>query len=284
VESSGSLRFKVPVRADLKPYTPNLQPLLYLHPMNKSLPHDSVVPFKNSRQTKKEQVAGMFDQIAFRYDFLNRFLSGGIDVYWRKRAIKELVALQPKKILDVATGTGDVAIMTYKFLKPETIIGIDISEGMLQLGRKKCANLLLNKHIDLQQGDSEAINFPDNTFDAITVAFGVRNFQDLRQGLSEMKRVLKPGGKLVVLEFSKPKQVLLKGFYNLYMRIVTPGIGKLISKNREAYQYLNDSVQKFPEGNDFITIMNAVGYTATYFKKLTGGICTIYCGSKENHL
>jgi demethylmenaquinone methyltransferase / 2-methoxy-6-polyprenyl-1,4-benzoquinol methylase len=252
--------------------------------MNKSLPHDSIVPFKDSRQTKKEQVAGMFNQIAFRYDFLNRFLSGGIDIYWRKRAIKELAALQPQKILDVATGTGDVAIMTYKFLKPETIIGIDISEGMLQLGRQKCANLLLNKHIDLQQGDSEAINFPDNTFDAVTVAFGVRNFQDLRQGLSEMRRVLKPGGKLVVLEFSKPKQVLFKGFYNLYMRIVTPGIGKLISKNREAYQYLNDSVQKFPEGNDFITIMNAVGYTATYFKKLTGGICTIYCGSKENHL
>ena len=252
--------------------------------MNKTLPHDNIVPFKDSRETKKEQVAGMFNQIAFRYDFLNRFLSGGIDIYWRKRAIKELAALKPKKILDVATGTGDVAIMTYKFLKPETIIGIDISEGMLQLGRQKCANLLLNKHIDLQQGDSEAINFPDNTFDAVTVAFGVRNFQDLRQGLSEMKRVLKPGGKLVVLEFSKPKQVLFKGFYNLYMRVVTPGIGKLISKNREAYQYLNDSVQKFPEGNDFITIMNAVGYTATYFKKLTGGICTIYCGSKESQL
>ena len=249
--------------------------------MNNSLPHDSITPFKGSEQTKKQQVAGMFDQIAFRYDFLNRFLSGGIDIYWRKRAIKELAALQPKKILDVATGTGDVAIMTWKFLKPETIIGIDISEGMLQLGRQKVANLLLNKQIELVQGDSEAINFPDNTFDAITVAFGVRNFEDLRKGLGEMKRVLKPGGKLVVLEFSKPKQFVFKGFYNLYMRIVTPGIGKLVSKNREAYQYLNDSVQKFPEGNDFITIMNTIGYTATYFKKLTGGICTIYCGSKS---
>ena len=251
--------------------------------MNNSLPHDSITPFKDSEQTKKQQVAGMFDQIAFRYDFLNRFLSGGIDIYWRKRAIKELSALQPKKILDVATGTGDVAIMTCKFLKPETIIGIDISEGMLQLGRVKVANLLLNKQIELLQGDSEAINFPDNTFDAITVAFGVRNFEDLRKGLSEMKRVLKPGGKLVVLEFSKPKQWAFKGFYNLYMRVVTPGIGKLISKNREAYQYLNDSVQRFPEGNDFITIMKTIGYTATYFKKLTGGICTIYCGSKNNN-
>src|ERR1700709_811389 len=131
--------------------------------------HDRIVPFKDSELGKKQQVAGMFDQIAFRYDFLNRFLSGGIDIYWRKRAIKELKTLRPKKILDVATGTGDVAIMTYKFLKPETIIGIDISEGMLQLGRKKVANLLLNKQIELVQGDSEAINFPDNTFDAITV-------------------------------------------------------------------------------------------------------------------
>jgi demethylmenaquinone methyltransferase / 2-methoxy-6-polyprenyl-1,4-benzoquinol methylase len=250
--------------------------------MNESLPHDTIVPFKGSDQTKKQQVAGMFDQIAFRYDFLNRFLSGGIDVYWRKRAIKELKALQPKIILDVATGTADMAIMSHKFLKAETIIGIDISEGMLQLGRKKIANLLLNKQIALYQGDSEAINFADNTFDAITVAFGVRNFENLRKGLNEMLRVLKPGGKLVVLEFSKPKQSVLKGLYNLYMRIVTPGIGKLISKNREAYQYLNDSVQKFPEGNDFITIMNDIGYTATYFTKLTGGICTIYCGSKNN--
>ena len=231
----------------------------------------------------------MFDQIAFRYDFLNRFLSGGIDIYWRKRAIKELRQLQPKKMLDVATGTADVAtgtadvaIMSYKFLKPETITGIDISEGMLQLGRKKVANLLLNKQIALELGDSEAINFPDNTFDAITVAFGVRNFENLRKGMAEMERVLKPGGKLVVLEFSKPKQSVVKGLYNLYMRIVTPGIGRLISKNREAYKYLNDSVQKFPEGNDFLTIMNDVGYTATYLKQLTGGICTIYCGSKNS--
>jgi demethylmenaquinone methyltransferase/2-methoxy-6-polyprenyl-1,4-benzoquinol methylase len=250
--------------------------------MNKSLPHDSIVPYKDSDQTKKQQVAGMFDQIAFRYDFLNRFLSGGIDIYWRKRAIKELVALHPMKMLDVATGTADVAIMSYKFLKPETIVGIDISEGMLQLGRKKVANLLLNKQIALYQGDSEAINFATSTFDAITVAFGVRNFENLRKGLEEMMRVLKPGGKLVVLEFSKPRQSVIKGLYHLYMRVVAPRIGKLISKNGEAYKYLNDSVQKFPEGNDFLTIMNDVGYTATYLKQLTGGICTIYCGSKNN--
>lgn len=249
--------------------------------MSNSLPHDEIVPFRDSEESKKRQVANMFDQIAFRYDFLNRFLSGGIDVYWRRRAIKELQSLKPRKILDVATGTGDVAIMSWKFLKPETIIGIDISEKMLAFGRQKVAKLLLNNKIELRQGDSEAINFPDSTFDAITVAFGVRNFENLRMGLGEMMRVLKPGGKLVVLEFSKPKQGFFKGMYNLYMRVVTPGIGRLISKNREAYQYLNDSVQKFPEGNNFLTIMNEVGYTATYLKTLTGGICTIYCGTKS---
>ncbi len=249
--------------------------------MNKDLPHDSVVPFKDSGLGKKQQVASMFDQIAFRYDFLNRFLSGGIDIYWRKRAIKELASLQPRQILDVATGTGDVAIMTYKFLKPETIIGIDISQKMLDLGKQKVAKLLLDKEIRLERGDSEAINFPAGSFDAVTVAFGVRNFENLRAGLAEMLRVLRPGGKLVVLEFSKPRQSVFKGLYNVYMRVVTPGIGRLVSKNREAYQYLNDSVQKFPEGNDFLTIMNDVGYTATYLKTLTGGICTIYCGTKS---
>ncbi|HEX6428259.1 MAG TPA: ubiquinone/menaquinone biosynthesis methyltransferase, partial [Niastella sp.] len=159
--------------------------------------HDNIVPFNESNQTKKEQVAAMFDQIAFRYDFLNRFLSGGIDVSWRKRAISELKEVQPRIVLDVATGTADVAIMTWKYLHPEKIIGIDISEGMLNLGRQKIDKLLLNKQIELLKGDSEAINFPNETFDAITVAFGVRNFENLEKGLSEMFRVLKPGGKVV---------------------------------------------------------------------------------------
>jgi len=250
--------------------------------MNEPFPHDRIVPFKDSNESKKQQVAGMFDKIAFRYDFLNRFLSGGIDIYWRKKAIRELAALHPQKILDVATGTGDLAILCNKFLKPETIVGIDISEGMLQLGRQKIDKLLLNNEIRLEKGDSEAINFPGASFDAVMVAFGVRNFENLHQGLGEMLRVLKPGGKLVVLEFSKPTSAFLKAIYGIYLRIVAPGIGQLISRNREAYQYLNDSVQKFPEGNDFLTIMNDVGYTATYLKPLTGGICTIYCGSKNN--
>ncbi|MFC4231785.1 bifunctional demethylmenaquinone methyltransferase/2-methoxy-6-polyprenyl-1,4-benzoquinol methylase UbiE [Parasediminibacterium paludis] len=242
--------------------------------------HDSVVPQKDSSLSKKEQVADMFDNIAFRYDFLNRFLSAGIDITWRKKAIKQLSSLQPKKILDVATGTADVALMTHDILKPNNIIGIDISEGMLNLGREKIAAKGLQNVIQLYQGDSENIDFEDNSFDAITVAFGVRNFQNLLKGLQEMKRVLQPGGKLVVLEFSKPKNSVFKQFYNLYMNVIAPSFGKLFAKNKDAYQYLNDSVQAFPEGQTFLNIMHEAGFTQTYLKSLSLGICTIYCGVK----
>lgn len=248
--------------------------------MNDQLPHDAIVPFKDSGKGKKQQVAEMFDRIAFRYDLVNRFLSAGIDVYWRKRAIRELKDIRPKQVLDVATGTADVAIMTYRLLKPVKITGIDISDGMLSLGRRKVAKLMLNNYIELQQGDSETINFKNDSFDAVTVAFGVRNYENLRKGLQEMLRVLKPGGKLVVLEFSKPAKSL-KGLYNLYMKFVAPGIGNLLSKNRDAYQYLNDSVKAFPEGNNFLEILTETGYTHTYLKTLSLGICTIYCGIKR---
>ncbi|HTQ26902.1 MAG TPA: bifunctional demethylmenaquinone methyltransferase/2-methoxy-6-polyprenyl-1,4-benzoquinol methylase UbiE [Puia sp.] len=243
--------------------------------------HDSVVPFRDSELGKKEQVADMFDRIAFRYDFLNRFLSGGIDLYWRKRAIRELQALHPSSVLDVASGTGDMAILMVKYLKPESIIGIDISEGMLEIGRKKIAKLKLKEQVQLQRGDSEAINFPDNTFEAITVAFGVRNFEHLENGLEEMLRVLKPGGKLVVLEFSKPRKTGFEKLYNVYCRLIAANIGKLVSNNREAYQYLNESVRAFPEGDEFIGILTKTGFTNTYQKTLTTGICSIYCGSKK---
>ncbi|MCW3110174.1 MAG: 2-heptaprenyl,4-naphthoquinone methyltransferase MenG [Segetibacter sp.] len=242
--------------------------------------HDTIVPFKESNQSKKQQVAAMFDKIAFRYDFLNRFLSAGIDVSWRKKAIKQLQSIQPKYILDVATGTGDVAILTQKIMHPTKITGIDISEGMLEIGKKKIEKLGLQNEIELLQGDSETLSFPDSSFDAITVAFGVRNFQNLEKGLAEMLRVLKPGGKLVVLEFSRPKQFLFKAVYNLYMNTIAPGFGKLIAKNKDAYQYLNDSVQRFPEGHQFIDILKNTGYSSTYSKILTLGICTVYCGSK----
>jgi len=242
--------------------------------------HDSVVPDISSELSKKEQVAGMFDSIAHRYDFLNRFLSAGIDVTWRKNALKELKGLNPKVILDVATGTADVAIMAVKILQPEKITGIDISDGMLDFGRKKISNLGLADTIELVNGDSATINFPDNTFDAVTVAFGVRNFQQLEKGLDEILRVLKPGGKLVVLEFSKPKAPVIKQVYNVYMKVVAPGAGKLFSKNRNAYKYLDESIKKFPEGKNFTSILDNLGYRNTYCKPQSLGICTIYCGEK----
>lgn len=242
--------------------------------------HDSILPDNESGLEKKQQVAGMFNDIAKRYDFLNRLLSGGIDKSWRRKAIAQLKDLQPKAVLDVATGTADVALMTYKMLKPEKIVGIDISDGMLELGRKKIARQGLDNHITLYNGDSENISYPDESFDAITVAFGVRNFQHLEKGLAEMLRVLKPGGKLVVLEFSRPRQKSFKGFYNFYMKTVAPQAGKLFSKNQGAYKYLNDSVQAFPERENFTAILLQTGYRNVYFKPLSLGICCIYCGTK----
>ena len=242
--------------------------------------HDTVVPYKDSDSSKKQQVAAMFDDIAFKYDFLNRFLSAGIDVGWRKKAIQQIASLKPKTILDVATGTADVAIMASGILKPEKITGIDISDGMLEIGRQKVEKAGLKGIIELLNGDSETINFKDNTFDAVTVAFGVRNFQQLEKGLSEILRVLKPGGKLVVLEFSKPKMPGVKSMYNLYMKVICPNIGKLFSKNRNAYKYLDESIQKFPEGKNFTQILDNLGYLNTYCKPLSLGICSIYCGTK----
>jgi len=242
--------------------------------------HDNVVPFKNSDLSKKEQVAEMFDSIAFKYDFLNRFLSAGIDIRWRKKAILQLIEKKPQTMLDVATGTGDFAIMAHQILSPKKITGIDISNGMLEVGRKKIEKLGLNNHIELIHGDSEKINFEDNTFDAVTVAFGVRNFQQLEKGLSEIFRVLKPEGKLVVLEFCKPTFFGVKWFYNFYMKIVTPNLGKFFSKNEAAYKYLDESIKKFPERKNFTEILDKTGYKKTYYKTLSLGICSIYCGEK----
>jgi demethylmenaquinone methyltransferase / 2-methoxy-6-polyprenyl-1,4-benzoquinol methylase len=242
--------------------------------------HDKVVPYKESGQGKKDQVADMFNDIAPRYDFLNRFLSVGIDVGWRKKALAELTSVNPQNLLDVATGTADVAILAAQILNPAKIVGIDISTGMLELGRKKLLKEGLEKQIELQTGDSEAINFPDASFDAVTVAFGVRNFANLEKGLSEIYRVLKPGGKLVVLEFSKPKIIGIEQLYNLYMGIIAPGIGKIFSKNRDAYQYLHDSVQKFPEGKAFTDILNKTGFKENTCKRLSLGISSIYTGTK----
>lgn len=242
--------------------------------------HDIVLPDKNSGLAKKEQVAVMFDDIAFRYDFLNRFLSAGIDVRWRKKAIKQLKNLQPQNMLDVATGTADVAIMASKILKPEKITGIDISDGMLEIGRQKIQKAGLQNTIELLNGDCETINFKNDSFEAVTVAFGVRNFENLEKGLSEIIRVLKPGGKLVVLEFSKPKYAVVKFMYNLYMKFICSNVGRFLSKNRSAYQYLDESISKFPEGKNFTAILDKLGYRNTYSKPLSLGICSIYCGEK----
>jgi demethylmenaquinone methyltransferase/2-methoxy-6-polyprenyl-1,4-benzoquinol methylase len=245
-----------------------------------SYPHDTIVPFKDSTDRKKKQVEKMFDNIAFRYDFLNRFLSAGIDVSWRKKAIKLLVPSNPKQILDVATGTGDFAITSFHLLKADKITGIDISDGMLAIGRQKIEKAGLQKNIELLKGDSEAILFDDNSFDAVTVAFGVRNFENLEKGLSEIKRVLRPGGKLIVLECTKPSMQVIKQFYHFYMKFITPKIGKIIAKNNDAYQYLNDSVLQFPEKENFTQILKQSGYRNAFYKTLTLGICTIYCAEK----
>ncbi|HEY4063444.1 MAG TPA: bifunctional demethylmenaquinone methyltransferase/2-methoxy-6-polyprenyl-1,4-benzoquinol methylase UbiE [Puia sp.] len=242
--------------------------------------HDRVVPFKDSELGKKQQVADMFDRIAFRYDFLNRFLSGGIDIYWRRRAIRELAKTKPQRVLDVATGTGDMAIMLTKYISSVRVTGIDISNGMLEIGRQKINRLKLTQQIDLLEGDSEAIRFPDNHFDAVTVAFGVRNFENLEKGLQEMLRVLKPGGRLVVLEFSQPKTPVICQIYDGYLRLVAPRVGRMVSSSREAYQYLNDSVRAFPEGEDFVRILDKTGYVHTGLRRLSLGICSLYMGEK----
>jgi demethylmenaquinone methyltransferase/2-methoxy-6-polyprenyl-1,4-benzoquinol methylase len=239
-----------------------------------------IVPFEGSKLSKKEQIATMFDNIAYRYDFLNHFMSLGIDIIWRKKALRYLQSLQPKHMLDVATGTGDFAIMAEKRLHADKIVGIDISEGMLTHGREKINRLGLSHKISLQLGDSETISFPDQTFDAITVAFGVRNFENLAKGLSEMKRVLKPGGKLVILEFSNPTVFPIKQLYNSYFRYIVPLIGKFIAKSQAAYSYLPESVKAFPQGEAMRTILINTGFQAVTCKTLTFGICSIYCATR----
>ena len=248
--------------------------------MLQPLPHDHIIPYKDSEKTKKEQVAEMFNKIAGKYDVMNRFLSARTDIGWRKNAIRKLKKDHPAHILDVATGTADMAIIASQMLKPQRITGIDISEGMLELGRKKIEKEGLVNIIHLQRGDSETINFAENTFDAVMVAFGVRNFENLENGLAEMWRVLKPGGCLIVLEFSKPRRKAVKSLYNLYMSIVAPQVARWFRQNKEAYRYLNESAKAFPDRLLFTDILKKVGYSNTEFKPLSLGICCIYSGRK----
>ncbi|MDN5212481.1 bifunctional demethylmenaquinone methyltransferase/2-methoxy-6-polyprenyl-1,4-benzoquinol methylase UbiE [Fulvivirgaceae bacterium BMA12] len=239
----------------------------------------AVLPYKEEQLGKKEQVAKMFDNISRRYDLLNHVLSFGVDIIWRKKAIKMLKPEQPNLILDIATGTGDFAIEALA-LNPEKVIGVDISEGMLAVGRKKLAKMGLTDKIELQLGDSEKLLFSDNKFDAIIVSFGVRNFENLEKGLEDMYRVLKPGGTTVIVEFSKPTVFPFRQLYNFYFRYILPLIGKIISKDNSAYSYLPESVQAFPCGEKFLEIFNKAGFKNTICRPLTFGISSIYVGQK----
>lgn len=239
-----------------------------------------VVKPYDSGQSKKEEVAQMFNNISANYDFLNHFLSLGIDHLWRKRAVKQLQKLQPKVLLDLATGTGDFAIACLK-LKPEKIIGMDISSGMLEVGKQKMKKRAFDNIIDMQLGDSENMPFADHTFDAITVGFGVRNYENLEKGLGEMLRVLKPGGQAVILEFSKPKAFPIKQLFGFYSKVLIPLFGKYISKDERAYTYLPESVAAFPEGAAFVAVLQKVGYQTSEPIRLSGGIASIYIGTKK---
>jgi demethylmenaquinone methyltransferase / 2-methoxy-6-polyprenyl-1,4-benzoquinol methylase len=242
-------------------------------------PVAKVVPDASSKLNKKEQVADMFNNIAGKYDFLNHFLSLGIDRSWRKKAIREVAQVQPKEILDVATGTGDLAIAA-SALRPNKVTGIDIADEMLEIGRKKIRESSLDYLISLQHGDSESIKFPDASFDVVMCAYGVRNFEHLQEGLKEMSRVLRPGGKLVILEFSHPGQFPIKQLYRFYFRYILPTLGRLLSKNSNAYTYLPESVRVFPEGNIFCETLNKCGFINAKARPLTFGITTLYTAFK----
>lgn len=240
----------------------------------------NVTPYKNSDLGKKEQVTQMFDSISGNYDGLNRVISFGIDIKWRKRVVNIVKKCHPKKILDIATGTGDLAINLVN-TEAEKIIGLDISSGMLEVGKRKIANKNLEDKIEMVLGDSETLPFEDSTFDAITVAFGVRNFENLEKGLKEILRVLKPKGSFVVLETSIPTKFPYKQGYIFHSKIILPLIGKLFSKDQSAYSYLSKSASIFPYGEDFNNILRKIGFINVENKPQTFGVATIYVASKE---
>ncbi len=238
-----------------------------------------VKPYATEEGSKKEQVAKMFDNISARYDFLNHFLSLGIDKGWRRKVVRMLRQQKPTEILDIATGTADLAIALTK-IEGAQVTGVDISAGMLKVGGVKIEKKGLKDRIALQLGDSENLPFEDNSFDAITVAFGVRNFENLEEGLSEMLRVIKPGGTVAVLEFSQPTGFPFKQIYRFYFKFILPTIGNLVSKDQSAYTYLPESVDAFPYGERFVNILKELGYQNPQSRPVTFGVATIYTATK----
>lgn len=239
-----------------------------------------VTPYQEANEDKKGQVTRMFDKIAPYYDLLNAVLSAGIDTIWRRKAIATLASTNPSLVLDIATGTADLAVETIRQFPKAKVIGLDISVEMLEVGRKKISKKNLDKQIELVTGDSENLLYDTDHFDGVTAAFGVRNFGNLKAGLAEMYRVLKPGGKVVILEFSRPTAFPIKQVYNAYFKYVLPVIGKVTSKDPRAYKYLYESVQSFPDYGNFDNILKEIGFKNTTWNALSLGICTIYSGVK----
>lgn len=239
---------------------------------------DTVKPY-DKEGSKKEQVAKMFNTIAPRYDLLNRLLSFGIDRIWRKKLVKAVRAQKPSNIVDLATGTGDVAMALTK-IQDVPITGLDIAKDMLALAKRKSRNHNLQDRIEWIHGDGEHLPFDDNSYDSATIAFGIRNYENLEKGLEEMLRILTPAGQVYILEFSKPSGGLFKQLFRFYFKFILPGIGRLISRDPSAYTYLPESVDAFPDGEDFLTIMRSAGFTSTTAKPLTFGVATLYNGQK----
>ncbi len=240
---------------------------------------EKIKPY-HSEGEKVKQVETMFDNIAHSYDRLNHTLSWGIDKRWRKKAIRYLQPFAPRRIMDVATGTGDFALLAYRMLKPELLIGTDISEGMMQIGRQKVKEAGWEKAISFEREDCTRLTFEANEFDAITVAFGIRNFENLDQGLCEMHRVLRTGGHLVILELTAPERFPMKQLFQIYSRVVIPTVGRFLSRDSRAYTYLPSTIQAFPQGEVMKKILQATGFREVEFQRLTFGICTLYTATK----
>ena len=242
-------------------------------------PQETIKPY-NESENKTKQVEEMFDNIAPTYDHLNHLLSFDIDKFWRRKASRMRKPFQPPQLRDVATGTGDFAIQAYQILRPKRLLGIDISEGMMNIGREKVKQAHLSEYISFMKEDCMSLSFPDNQFDAITVAFGIRNFEDLDKGLREMYRVLVPEGHLVILELSYPEKFIIKQLYDIYAGLIIPTIGKMLSKDHMAYTYLPQTIKAFPQGEVMKNILHKAGFRKAIFKRLTFGACTLYFATK----